>query len=120
MQTSIQMTLKDSFFNTNQAIVIAWAGNTFFSGASIMENLIHQSSLLTMMGWIITSIFAVIVSIYRIKQIKAETNKTNAITCSIESKRELTTKECLKDDCQYKIFHDKFIRASFEKFKHEE
>ena len=108
------MTIKDSILNTNHSVIMAWIGNTFFSGASIIETLVHEINTLTIIGWVITSFFAVVVSIYRIKQIKAETTKADAITDRInlldsllKATKNSNVPVCKLEDCPYRILLEK-------------
>ena len=104
------MSIKDSLLSTNHSVIIAWIGSTFFSGASIIETLIHEINTLTVIGWMITSFFAVLVSIHRIKQIKAETKKADAITNRINfldslvrATKDAAVPDCKLDDCSYRV-----------------
>lgn len=120
------MSIKNIFLGSNSSVFLGWAGSTVFSGANIIQSTIHQINVLTLIGWGITSFFAILVSIYRIKQIKAETRKINSLTDKIEhdlidigdtSKEPCS--ECSPETCMYKDFYINFSPVILSKFGEE-
>lgn len=116
------MLTKESLLN-NHTVVFGWLGSTIFSGANIVETLINQVHILTLIGWVITSGFAIVASIYKIKHTTAETRKLNAIATKIEREEALETSSssssrdtepeeivrlCDLNNCMYKDFYDNF------------
>ena len=119
------MLTRESIFN-NQSVIFGWLGSTLFSGANLIDSLVNQVHVLTLIGWIITSGFAIVASIYKIQNTTAETRKLNAIAEKIERDveeeyeniiiKEEQHKDCELEECMYRKFYDNFSPVLLSKF----
>lgn len=110
---------RNSWFNSDYSLVMAWTGSTFFTGASFIIHQFSQNlSPLTIAGWILTSSFTIIASISRWKLNRAEetekiaeARRQNALAEQIEMEnkekhRKLLVDECDKSACVYRDFYE--------------
>lgn len=112
---------KDSWFNSDASLLMAWSGSTVLTGFSFfVHQLSHNLSPLTIIGWILTSAFTIVASISRWKlnraeedEKKAEARRNIALAEKIELEKEelqknLVMNSCDKNSCMYKDFYDNF------------
>lgn len=120
----------DNWFNSNFSIGSAWSACSAFTASNFLEQITGDINPITLIGWIITTIWGILASYSRWKLNNAEAQrelsearKNNAEALKIEltiNKDETLDDSCEKDNCNYKDFYEKIYPLMKHHFSHTE
>lgn len=113
-----------SWLNSDQTILTAWTGSTVLTAFQFLQQFLGSTSPVTFVGWVITTIIALIAaySKWRLNRAEeqeklSEARKNNAEAKLIEHQisndyAKLIAEQCESDDCLYKSFYDKLTEKN--------
>jgi len=110
-----------SWLNSDETLLTAWTGSTFFTGIHFIDQIIGTSNPITFFGWVLTTVIAIVAAYSKWKLNRAEeqerlseARKNNAEAKKIEHElseeyMRLIADQCEVDECLYRAFYQKII-----------